>query len=92
MIAGVMLGIYLYMKSFNIMLAIVLKKVYNLTVIKIMQKRKQRKLHKGEHIERRKGKKDSCSINSDGSATANNSFNNYDLSNLRYRYPKEENC
>jgi len=50
MIAGILLGIFLYMKSFNIILANVLKKVYNLSIKKILNKRKR-----GKTLERSNG-------------------------------------
>ncbi len=43
MIVGILLGIFIYMKSFNIILANVLKKVYNLTISKIIDKKKRGK-------------------------------------------------
>ena len=50
MIAGILLGIFLYTKSFNIILAKILKKVYNLSVKKILSKRKR-----GINLERTDG-------------------------------------
>lgn len=74
MIVGVMIGIYLYYKSFYIILAKLLKKFYNIC------KQKIKKL-KGKENDRNKSKKDDNSNDGGGSASTRNLAIHYGLSN-----------
>ncbi len=74
MFLGVLLGFIAYLKSFNIILANLLKKFYN--IIKPKIKRRKVKRH-----DRRKSKKGDSGNNGRGSAPSNNFARNHGVSN-----------